>query len=153
MAIQARKVPRNCVRTKRKINTLEKCSKIGTVGRFRVNAKAIVSAICICRMLEKDPKVTGTLVEHGWNITERVTRGHYKLHVKQSAVHFYLHVCGFVAAYEVDSCVSMLPYLVELVEGFIQRSFQHFGKTLQQSAKFGCGTKTHLELEFNVRNH
>ena len=95
--------------------------------------------------------VIGALAEHGWNITERITRSHHSIQAKMSAVHFYLNVCGFVTAKGVDDCMSTLPILVESVEKAIQKSFQHSGVALGQSAKFGCGIKDRLQQEFQVR--
>ena len=97
----------------------------------------------------------GVLVERGWIVTERIIKSfHYHyLQVKISAVHFYLNVCGFVTMKGVDSCMPALLILVEYVTDVIQLSFQHSGRPLEQSAKFGCGTRDLLNLEFDVSSH
>ena len=95
----------------------------------------------------------GVLAECGWNVTERIMKGSHWLQTKISAVHLYLNVCGFVTMKGVDDCIPALPILVEYVTEVIQLSFQHSGRPLEQSAKFGCGARDLLHLEFDVSNH
>ena len=95
----------------------------------------------------------GVLAKCGWNVTERIIKGFHYHETKISAVHFYLNVCSFVTMKGVDSCMAVLPILVDYVTEVIQLRFQHFGEPLEQCVKFGCGTRDRLEFEFDVSNN
>lgn len=97
--------------------------------------------------------VGGALTQLGWNITECVMEGYHYMEVKKIAVHFYLNVCAFVKVEVAESCMSVLPLLAELLEKATQKSFQHSGKSLGESEKFGCGIQDLVEREFKVSNY
>ena len=80
-------------------------------------------------------------------------KSYHEIQVKLTAIHFYLNVCGFVAAQGVDSCMSALPILAEYVEKVIHRALQSCGNSFSQSAKFGCDRSDLIDKELNVSNH